>query len=74
MIVAEFIEWLKTQDQKAIVNCLVNKPGGYYEQGGTCSVEEFTPDLSDYVDFSSNPHTKPESPWYGKSFLLIGEH
>lgn len=29
MIVSEFIEWLKTQDQDAEVHISVNIPGGY---------------------------------------------
>lgn len=48
MTVAEFIEWLKSQDQQAEVRCLVNYPGtGYYDQGGECGIEPFVPELSD---------------------------
>lgn len=62
MIVSEFIEWLKTKDQGAVVHCVKHdNTGSMYEQGGTASVEEFAPELSDYTDFRGNPE------------LLIGE-
>lgn len=43
MIVSEFIEWLKTQPQNAIVEVLQHSSGSsYYEQGGCTWVEPFT--------------------------------
>ncbi len=73
MTVFEFIHWLKTQDQDAIVMCLVHeKSGSYYEQGGTCSQAEFTPDHSDYTDFRGNQFVKPKASYFEKRYLLIG--
>ena len=73
MTVSEFIEWLKTQDQDAIVTCLVhNTAGSYYEQGGTCSQDEFTEEHSEYIDFRGNQFVKIEAPYYNKRYLLIG--
>ena len=74
MTVKEFIKWLKKQDQEAIIECVVHdKSGGYYEQGGTATLKEFAPDLSDYTDFRGNQFVKPDAPNYNKRFLLIGE-
>jgi len=73
MTVSEFIEWLKTQDQGAIVKCLIhNTTGSYYEQGGTCSRGEFTAEHAEYTDFRGNEFVKPEAPYYNKRYLLIG--
>lgn len=74
MTVAEFIEWLKTQDQDAVVECVVHESGGsYYEQGGTCTTQPFAPELSDYTDFRGNQFVKETEPYFNKSYLLIGE-
>lgn len=44
MLVPEFIEWLKTQDQTATVNVLRHTDGsGYYDQGGWTSEVDFDP-------------------------------
>jgi hypothetical protein len=75
MKVSEFIEWLKTQDQDSIVQCVVHNPsGGYYEQGGTAAVKEFTPEFSEYTDFRDNQFVGPNDLLFGKRYLLIGEH
>lgn len=75
--VAEFIEWLKTQDQGAIVQCIDHDTdaGGlssYYCQGGTAQTEDFNSELFEYTDFRGNEHVKPDAPWYNKRYLLIG--
>ena len=81
MIVADFIKWLKTQDQGAIVEVLVHSSGtGYYDQGGNVSIEEFDPsDESygsskhfEYTDFTNNQFVKEGSPCYNKRFLKLG--
>lgn len=73
MTVADFIEWLKTQDQGAVVLCLEHdSAGSYCEQGGTCSVIEFTPDSSGYTDFRGNQFVPNNSDYYNKRYLLIG--
>lgn len=44
MLVPEFIEWLKTQDQTAEVMVLQHTTGsGYYDQGGWTSEVDFDP-------------------------------
>lgn len=74
MTVAEFIEWLKTQDQDAVVECVVHESGGsYYEQGGTCRTVNFTTELSDYTNFKDNKFVKETDSYFNKSYLLIGE-
>lgn len=81
MKVSEFIEWLKTQDQDAIVECLVHTGGtGYYDQGGNVVVEDFTSEVLyetvgkhfEYTNFAGNPYVRPDKAWYGKKYLLIG--
>jgi len=73
MTVSKFIEWLKTQDQDAIVVCLTHDTNGsYYEQGGTCSHDEFTEEHSEYTDFRGNEFVKSTAPYYNKRYLLIG--
>lgn len=55
MLVSEFIEWLKTQDQTATVECLQHTTGsGYYDQGGWTNVVDFDPlsgKVSTYVEY-----------------------
>ena len=86
--VAEFIEWLKTKDQSAIVQVVMHTDGsGYYEQGGVASIEDFDTTLQfgehspeygktwEYTDFRENPYVSenPNSEYYNKSYLLLGE-
>lgn len=74
MTVTEFIEWLKTQDQEAIVLCLAHESSNsYYEQGGICSEKEFIPDYSNYTDFRGNKNVKPDATYFNKRYLLIGD-
>lgn len=82
MIVKDFIKWLETQDQEAIVEVLVHSSGtGYYDQGGNVTTEEF--DIStdqysqfgkhwDYTDFRGNQFTKEDHPCFMKRYLQIG--
>lgn len=76
MTVAEFIEWLKTQDQDAVVDVLHHTSGsGYYDQGGNVSIEEFTAtEFKDweYTDFRGNQYVKEDAPHFNKRFLQIG--
>jgi hypothetical protein len=49
MTVAEMVEWLKTQDQSAIVQVIFHETGyGYYNQGGTARTVVFDP--NNHVD------------------------
>jgi len=74
MTVKDFIKWLQTQDQGAIVEVVQHRSGsGYYEQGGTVSVQSFEPNkYSDYTDFRGNKFVKPEHPHFELRTLLIG--
>jgi hypothetical protein len=80
MNVAEFREWLLTQDQEAIVEVLVHSSGtGYYDQGGNVSVEEFTPEEKygcgkyfEYIDFRGNQFVKTEASYYNRRVLQLG--
>ena len=51
MTVAEFIVWLQTQDQDAIVQVMVQQRAPTYCPWGENKEVDFTPDLSDYTDF-----------------------
>lgn len=76
MIVSELIDWLKTQDQDAVVDVLHHTSGsGYYDQGGNVSIEEFTAtEFKDweYTDFRGNYFVKEDAPHFNKRFLQIG--
>lgn len=52
MTVAEFIEWLKVQDQSAMVCVLSTNPNG-----GEGLYERFRPDV--HTDYDSNSHFGP---------------
>ena len=71
MIVSELIEWLKSQDQEAIVEVIVIGKSDYYNQAGTYSINEFTPELSDYSDFRNSEMSKGH-PWENKRYLQLG--
>lgn len=81
MIVKDFIKWLETQDQEAIVEVLVHSSGtGYYDQGGNVTTEEFDPSKAyygsskhhEYTDYRGNQFVKEDAPWYNKRILQIG--
>lgn len=77
MIVKDFIAWLQTQDQEAIVEIVNHRSGGsYYEQGGTASWDDFDKDKQwehwEYVDFRDNQFVKPHADYFGKRYLRIG--
>lgn len=64
MIVKDFIKWLETQDQGAIVEVLVHSSGTtYYDQGGNVTIERFSDSLYghyEYIDFRGNPYVKDD--------------
>jgi hypothetical protein len=74
MVVSEFIEWLKTQDQDAIVQVVVGDDMVDYQ----CIpvVEEFSIDehlyLWEYTDLRGNRFVKTSDSCYNKSYLLLG--
>lgn len=71
--VKQLIEWLKTQDQDAIVEVVYHGTDsrGFYNHD-VVTQKPFTPELSEYTDFRDNQFVKPDSPVYGKSVLLLG--
>ena len=71
MIVSEFIEWLKTQDQGATVY-VIQVTQGYGYQDDTSEVE-FDPDLSMYIDLRGNPNVTPDKSYYNARSLTLGE-
>lgn len=74
MTVVELIEWLKTQDQGAIVEVVVHTVGNnYYQQGGSATTAPFDPDKHvEYTDFRGNQFMRPGDSWYNQRILLLG--
>lgn len=81
MQVSEFIEWLQTQPQDAIVEVVYHKSGcGYYDQGGNARSVGFDPSEGEYgvprhwsyTDFRGNYWVKESEPHFGKHYLLLG--
>lgn len=70
--VAQFIEWLKTQDQEAIVRVLVVKEGRNYHPD-TTTTENFKPELAYYYDLRGNEFVPKDAPHYNKRYLDLGE-
>lgn len=80
MTVAEFIEWLKTQPQDAIITCISHQGGcSYTEQGGVIEIVDFIKEPTspnaynetfDIVDFTSD-YFKGK-PYHGRKELFIG--
>lgn len=71
MIVSEFIDWLKTQDQKAVVEVLSHSSGsGYYDQGGWCTVEDFTIE-EDFAQIVEEDSTARPAYIYGEHFEYV---
>jgi hypothetical protein len=75
MLVSEFIEWLKTQDQGAIVEVVVQGDAPCYESYGRCATEAL--DINDddhveYTDFRGNQFVSSERDIYNKRYLKFG--
>lgn len=71
MKVSALIEWLKTQDQEAVVQVIRHTSGtGYYDQGGNACCEVFSPELSEYTSFKDEYFKS--LPQYGTTQLLLG--
>lgn len=76
MKVRELVKWLSEfEDQDAEVQIVKHlSAGGYYEQGGTASVELFDPEMhSEYSDLRGNPFIHSDAPYYNSRTLLLGE-
>lgn len=76
MIVSEFIEWLKSQDQGATVEVVNHTSGNtYYDQGGNATPVAFNPEEhAHYTDLRGNQFIAPEMPYFNKRTLLLGNH
>lgn len=73
MIVSEFIEWLKTQDQGATVYVLAVHEGWAY-QCDDVAAEQFTvEDHYEYRDMRKNPLAKGK-PYEGSRTLMLGKN
>lgn len=68
------IEWLKTRPQDAKVCVLEHySSGGYYEQGGSCYVTDFT-DKVDHQQWKGPEDKSPIEYIYGDHFELVRYH
>jgi hypothetical protein len=56
MRVRDFIEWLKTQDQDAVVEVLVQERAPPYAPWGCCTETPFNPD--EHVDYNDMSWSK----------------
>lgn len=76
MKVRDFIEWLKTQEQDAIVEVVVHKSGkGYYDQGGTAGTSVFDPEKHvEICDLRGNSQITPDKSYYNTVTILLGEY
>lgn len=75
MKVKDFIKWLETQDQEAVVEVMVHDAhGGYYTQGGTVCFADFDPEKGhfEYIDLRGNRFISEDSWLYGRRSLFIG--
>jgi len=75
MFVSELIEWLKTQDQGAIVEVIVQGESEIYQSYGRCETEPLNVENDDhieYTDFRGNQFVKNDSPHFGKRYLKLG--
>lgn len=75
MKVAEFIEWLKTQDQEAEVEILTSCEKSWgHETYNSVSRQVFDPSKHvDYSDFRGNRFVKPTEAHYNKRLLFLGD-
>jgi len=77
MTVRQMIEWMSTfEDQDAIVEVVCHRNyGGYYEQGGTATVDEFDPDSHvEYTDYRHNKYIHESSAYYNRKSVVFGAY
>ena len=73
MIVSEFIEWLKTQDQGATVDVLAVYEGRAYQCDDVVAEQFTVEDHYEYLDMRGNPHAKGK-PYEGSRTLILGKN
>lgn len=70
MIISDFIKWLETLPQDAVVQVLEHySDSGWSAQGGWCYTENFTTEV-DYQQWKEEGDTSPPTYIYGKHFEL----
>lgn len=73
MKVREFIDFLRQQDQEAIVQVVRGERSRHWN-GDSYSVVTFDAELYlEYTDLRGNPGINEQHALYGKRFLLLGE-
>lgn len=75
MKVSEFIEFLKTQDQEAIVQVIETHTSRSCGEPSTdVNTENFNIDEHVTIqDFTQNSQVKPSSVWYMKKYIVLGK-
>ena len=68
MLVSEMIDWLKTQDQDAVVQVVVK---GVIKEFNP-HVGEYYPEHWEYTDFRANRFVKETDEEYNMRYLLLG--
>ena len=72
MLVKDFIDWLKTQDQEAELEILVRIEGcGYNGDSFRRQSFDFN-EHQEYIDFRGNRFVKSSDEFFNKRFLFIG--
>ena len=74
MTVRQMIEWMSTfEDQDAIVEVVCHNDGGYYQQGGTITTEQFNPqEHVEYIDFRGNRFVGETNSHYNRRYVVFG--
>lgn len=75
MKVSEFIEFLKTQDQEAIVRVIATSTSRSCGEPYTdVSEEDFNSvDHVTVEDWTKNSRVKPTQEWYMKKYIMLGK-
>ena len=76
MNIKQFIEFLQTLPQDATVQVLSHSRGtGYYDQGGTCSVEDFSVECNEFQrgdKWAYGEHYELTTDTNGQMYLQLG--
>ena len=75
MTVSQLIEWLKTQDQGAIVQVVTIGEAPTWESYGPARLVELdvtNADHVEYSDFRGNRFVKQDSPHFNQRYLTFG--
>jgi len=75
MTVSQLIEWLKAQDQGAVVQVVTISDAPTWEAYGPATLVELdvtNADHVEYTDFRGNQFVKEDAPHYGRRYLTLG--